>query len=191
MNTSHSDFLAQGHGKTAAWLDLVNSEEWDAAGRFTEHLDNPAWVCYFLRQWHFAKPSRATIPIAQLKALRAALRKSSEALFRGNRIPPAKLRTLNEVINVKGKQRLSQGQNGLHIEFVPDRYGWNWILAEIARSFVRTVTDGEAARIKICRNDHCRWVFYDLTKAKSRLWCSSKSCGNRERVRRARARAKN
>ena len=182
------DFLAHGHGKTAPWMDLVNSEEWDTFGRRTDHLNDPAWVPYFVRQWRLAKPSREPAPIARLKTLRAALRKSSEALFHDKRIPLPELRELNAVLNLRGKQQLFQRQNGLRVEFVPDRPGWRWILAAVARSFVETVVNGESARIKICRNDDCRWIFYDQTKGKTRCWCSSKSCGNRERVRRARAR---
>ena len=189
MRKSQYDFLAHGHGKTAPWMDLVNSEEWDTFGRLTDHLNGPAWVPYFLRQWHFSKPASKTAPLAKLQALRSALRKSSQAIFRGKTIPPAELRTLNEAMNLSGKRQVIQRQNGLRIEFMHEKSGWDWILAEIARSFVETVAGGESARIKICRNDDCRWVFYDQTKAKTRLWCSSKSCGNRERVRRARARS--
>jgi len=188
MSKSHQDFLPQGHGKTAPWMDLVNSEEWDTFGQLTDHLNNPAWVPYFLRQWHFAKPSHGSTPLARLETLRAALRKSCEALFHGKPIPPAELDRINAALNLRGKQQLFQRQNGLRFEFVPDKAGWPWILAEVARSFVETVAQGESARIKICRNDDCCWVFYDQTKGKTRCWCSSKSCGNRERVRRARAR---
>jgi predicted RNA-binding Zn ribbon-like protein len=188
MTELRYDFLSHGHGKTAPWMDLVNSEEWDTFGRLTDHLNSPSWVPYFLRQWHFARPSREDAPVAKLRALRAALRRSSEALFQGKPIPPAELRGLNEVLNLSGKRQLLQRQNGLRIEFVPERTGWDWVLSEIACSFVETVAQGEPARIKICRNEDCRWVFYDQTKGKTRCWCSSKSCGNRERVRRARAR---
>jgi predicted RNA-binding Zn ribbon-like protein len=182
------DFLAHGHGKTAPWMDLVNSQEWDTFGRLTDHMNSRAWVPYFLRQWHFARPSREDAPMAKLRVLRAALRKSSEAIFRGKPIPSPELRILNEALNLSGKRQALQRQNGLQLQFVPAAAGWKWILAEIARSFVETIAGGESARIKICRNDDCRWVFYDQTKAKTRLWCSSQSCGNRERVRRARAR---
>jgi predicted RNA-binding Zn ribbon-like protein len=188
MKKSQYDFRAHGHGKTAPWMDLINSEEWDTFGRLTDHLNNPAWVPYFVRQWHFSRPSRETAPLAKLKTLRSALRKSSEALFHDKPIPPSELHTLNAALNLSGKQQLFQRQNGLRVEFVPGKSGWRWILAEVARSLVETVADGESARIKICRNDDCRWVFYDQTKGKTRCWCSSKSCGNRERVRRARAR---
>jgi predicted RNA-binding Zn ribbon-like protein len=190
MNSSHTQFLAQGHGKTGPWMDLVNSEEWGTFRRLTDHLNGPTWIPFFLRQWHFAKPARHPAPITKLKALRAALRKSCEALSRGKTIPPAELRMLNQALNVAGKRQLFQRQNGLQIEFVPKRSGWDWILAETVRSFADTLRSGETARTKICRNDDCRWVFYDRTKGKTRCWCSDKSCGNRERVRRARARHK-
>src|SRR5882724_7884824 len=149
MKKSQYDFLAHGHGKTAPWIDLVNSQEWDTCGRLTDHLNNPAWVPYFLRQWHFASPSREPAPIARLKTLRAALRKGSEALFHGKPISSTELHALNDVLNLRGKQQLFQRQNGLRVEFVPNKSGWPWILAEVARSFVDTVTDGESMRIKI------------------------------------------
>jgi len=188
MNTSRTDFLAHGHGKTGPWMDLVNSEECDTFGQRTDHLSNPAWLPYFLRQWRFARPMRKPGPIAKLKLLRAALRKSCEALSSGKPIPPAELRTLNQALNLAGKRQLFQRQNGLQMEFVPASSGWDLILAETACSFAETLHIGQIARIKICRNDDCRWVFYDRTKGQTRCWCSDKSCGNRERVRRARAR---
>ena len=190
MNTAHTKFLAQGHGKTGPWMDLANSEEWDAYGRRTDHLNASDWIPFFLRQWHFARPPRTTAPTARLKTLRASLRKSCEALSAGEPIPPKAMRVLNQALNIAGKQQLFQRQNGLQMEFVPAAAGWNWILAETVRSFAETLAGGETARIKICRNDDCRWVFYDRTKGKTRCWCSDKSCGNRERVRRARARIK-
>jgi predicted RNA-binding Zn ribbon-like protein len=188
MKAWHTDFLAHGHGKTGPWMDLVNSEEWDTYGRLTDHLNNPAWLPYFLRQWHFAKPSKA-VPLARLKALRAAIRNSCVALSTGKRISAAELRILNQALSVTGRRQLCQRQNGLQLEFVPDASGWDLVLAETARSFVGMLSAGQRERIKICRNDDCRWVFYDSTKGKTRCWCSDKSCGNRERVRRARARA--
>jgi predicted RNA-binding Zn ribbon-like protein len=189
MNTPHAKFLAAGHGKTGPWVDVVNSEEWNTYGERTDHLNNSAWIPYFLRQWHFAKPPGSPAPIERLKYLRATLRKSCQALSAGKPIPPAERRILNQAMNITGKRQLFERQNGLQVEFVPAKYGWDWILAETARSFADTLGSYETGRIKICRNDDCRWVFYDRTKGKTRCWCSDKSCGNRERVRRARARS--
>jgi len=190
MKNSRYDFLAHGHGKTAPWVDLVNSEEWDTLGRLTDHLQGPAWTPYFLRQWQFPPSPRKSLPLAQLRLLRATLRKSCEALGRGKPVPHPALQVLNAALNVTGKHQMFQRQNGLQLEFVAAKSGWDWTLAEIVRSFAKTAINGESERIKICRNEKCHWVFYDQTKGKTRCWCSDKSCGNRERVRRARAREK-
>jgi predicted RNA-binding Zn ribbon-like protein len=187
MKSSSDNFLALGHGHTGPWADLVNSEEWDTFGNPTEHLSNPGWLPYFLKQWHFAWPSNQPAPISKLKSLRKVVRRSCEAVAAGKTMQRAELHALNAAMNVTGKRQLFQRQNGLQIEFVPAAAGWDWIVAEIARSFADTLSSGEIARIKICRNNDCRWVFYDKTKGQTRCWCSDKSCGNRERVRRARA----
>src|SRR5438270_4470159 len=45
-----------------------------------------------------------------------------------------------------------------------------------------------ADRLKRCENDQCRWLFLDASKNRSRHWCGSATCGNRQRVRRFRRR---
>ena len=49
MNTPDAKFLAEGHGKTGPWVDLVNSEEWNTYAQRTDHLNNSTWIPYFLR----------------------------------------------------------------------------------------------------------------------------------------------
>jgi predicted RNA-binding Zn ribbon-like protein len=189
MPVTFAQFLKKGHGKTAPWVDLVNSEEWDTYRKRTDWLDEPSWLVFFLRRWKFPAPQRASFPAARFRALRSVLRKSCEALFAGGRLSAPEQRALNRTMNVTGKQALIQRQNGLKLEFVPASRGWDWILAQTALSFADRLAAGDRARVKICRNADCRWVFYDTTKAKSRRWCSDKVCGNRDRVRRARAQA--
>jgi predicted RNA-binding Zn ribbon-like protein len=38
-------------------------------------------------------------------------------------------------------------------------------------------------RFKACRNDRCRWVFFDASKNRSSTWCSMASCGSRIKAR--------
>lgn len=45
-------------------------------------------------------------------------------------------------------------------------------------------------RLKACGCSTCLWVFYDESKNRSRSWCSMEVCGNREKARRYRARAR-
>ena len=202
MTPTSAQFLKKGHGKTGAWVDLVNSEEWDTRGKLTDWLDEPSWLPYFLRRWQFPSPAGQAFPAGRFRALRSMLRKSCEALFAGGSLPNAELRAINDAMNVSGKQELIQRQNGLQVAFIPGSKGWDWILAQIALSFAQLLAQGERARItgsakghvgngrvKICRNPNCRWVFYDATKGATRKWCSDTACGNLDRVRRARAKA--
>jgi predicted RNA-binding Zn ribbon-like protein len=38
-------------------------------------------------------------------------------------------------------------------------------------------------RLKTCRDETCRVVFYDKSRNRSRAWCSMEVCGNREKAR--------
>lgn len=58
------------------------------------------------------------------------------------------------------------------------------LISEIAWA----MTEGSWARAKACRNDSCQRAFVDRSRNLSRRWCAMKSCGNREKMRRARSR---
>jgi predicted RNA-binding Zn ribbon-like protein len=188
MHSSYAEFIRHGHGKYGPWFDLVNSEEWDTYGNRIDHFHNPAWLPFFVRRWKFRKPQESKFPVASWANLRNALRGICQAAAAGKAIAVADLHALNQAMSVSGKQQLAQGQNGLQLEFVTEASGWKKLLAETAKSFADLLSQGELARIKICRSPECRWVFYDQTKAKSRCWCDDKICGNRARVRRSRMR---
>ena len=46
-----------------------------------------------------------------------------------------------------------------------------------------SVTEGTWERLKVCRNDACRWAFYDSSRNHSGAWCSMAICGNRNKGR--------
>lgn len=43
--------------------------------------------------------------------------------------------------------------------------------------------DEAVERLKVCRNDGCRWAFYDTSRNRSGVWCSMAICGNRQKGR--------
>ncbi|MFM9368730.1 CGNR zinc finger domain-containing protein [Streptomyces sp. Da 82-17] len=61
-------------------------------------------------------------------------------------------------------------------------------LASIAVAWSELVVTGEAARLKRCAEHACAWVFWDVSKNRSRRWCSMRVCGNRNKARRYAAR---
>ena len=87
-----------------------------------------------------------------------------------------------------------------HGRLVPDGDRLQWAyggmdelerpLWEIARAAARLVTSPSLARVRPCAADDCGWWFLDDTKNGSRRWCDMKICGNRDKVRRFRARQK-
>src|SRR5439155_1648443 len=78
-------------------------------------------------------------------------------------------------------------RSGWRAELVPVKRDGNWALAEIAASLTQTLAGQDAQRVRICANVDCRWIFHDPTKGGTKRWCNDRTCGNRARVRRARA----
>jgi len=64
-------------------------------------------------------------------------------------------------------------------------------LGAVLASATRLAVLGDWGRIKICPADDCHWAFFDRSRNRSRTWCSMRVCGNREKARvwRERARA--
>jgi predicted RNA-binding Zn ribbon-like protein len=48
--------------------------------------------------------------------------------------------------------------------------------------------DGSWDRVKTCANDRCRWLFYDRSRNRSRMWCTMDLCGSRAKMRAYRSR---
>ena len=136
-------------------------------------------------------------PDQAAEALDCALR-LREALFDlftaqiENRDPPAEaLATLNATLE-EGlqKRRLEATDHGLCWTWAerPDRL--DWILWPLAWQGAELLSSSEVARLKECGQDDCRWIFLDLSKNRSRRWCTMDECGNRAKARRHYARAK-
>ncbi|MFH8367236.1 CGNR zinc finger domain-containing protein [Streptomyces sp. NPDC018031] len=56
-------------------------------------------------------------------------------------------------------------------------------VAAIALAWAQVTATGEAARLKRCAEHTCAEVFWDVSKNRSRRWCSMQVCGNRAKAR--------
>jgi predicted RNA-binding Zn ribbon-like protein len=74
------------------------------------------------------------------------------------------------------------------------RNDWAWDADEdlrrplwpVAHATVELLRSERLGRLRQC--GHCRWLFLDASKNRSRRWCSMAHCGSDAKVRRARAR---
>jgi predicted RNA-binding Zn ribbon-like protein len=60
-----------------------------------------------------------------------------------------------------------------------------WPLAYAAFTLL---TREDLSRLRVCAADDCDWLFYDVTRNRSRKWCDMTTCGNRAKVARYRSR---
>jgi predicted RNA-binding Zn ribbon-like protein len=64
------------------------------------------------------------------------------------------------------------------------------ILGPITLSALTLLMEKELSRTKRCAGMECGWLFFDTTKNSRRRWCVMRVCGNRAKVRAARAKQK-
>ena len=75
----------------------------------------------------------------------------------------------------------------LRLQPLPGPRGLGDVLAEL----LALTANGRLERLKMCSSEECHWVFLDRSKPGNRRWCSSLLCGNRQKTRDYRRRAKN
>jgi predicted RNA-binding Zn ribbon-like protein len=97
-------------------------------------------------------------------------------------------RTLQQALDAIPFTLCIDGEDGPHLEAT--NTGIDAFLARIVADVYRAMIDGTWERLKICRNDVCRWAFYDASKNHSGVWCSMSTCGSKAKARAYRTRAK-
>ena len=177
----------------AICLDFINSEFRDFRGRWVrDDLQQPGWLEQFLVKWGLRvdQPPNAET-LTTLIALRTLLNSMIEALVEGQ-IADHDQAALNAVLlKMPLSRRLMKDREGYKLEMVPLKKDWDWVQAEIAASFAHLLAYQDPRRLKVCANSNCRWVFYDESKSRTRLYCTPDKCANLLKARRFRARHKN
>jgi predicted RNA-binding Zn ribbon-like protein len=79
-------------------------------------------------------------------------------------------------------------------------YEWTWldgesdpfeqILSLVAQSAAELLTGEWVKRLGVCDAHGCLWLFIDKSRNRSRRWCDMADCGNQDKVRRFRERAR-
>jgi predicted RNA-binding Zn ribbon-like protein len=188
-------------------LDFVNSVNWRLTGYPSEYLRSYEDLLDWGRQGGLLAPEEteglsrqaaldpegARETLSRALALREAIHRVISRAIAGESQDESDLSALN--------RELSIALSHLRVMPVDGTYGWDWDMSgddgvvrldsplwPVAQSAAELLTSPKLGRVKLCAGEGCGWVFVDESRNGSRLWCDSRDCGNRERVRRHLAR---
>lgn len=129
--------------------------------------------------------------MATLRALRALLRQMFEAAATGQPVTDAQIEELNAFLALTPVMRqVQRSGTGVRLQTILFHEGWTAVASQIAASWVNILERILPARLKVCANPDCHWVFIDQSHNLSRCWCRQWACGNLMKVRQFRARAR-
>lgn len=156
--------------------DLVNSD-YD----HLETLDTVVALKDYLRRHEFTGwSSAAACDLEPVHTLRAEL-----ALVWSAEHPDRVAAIVNDMLAATPQQpRLTRhGSWDWHLHFTPDDAPIPVRMrAEFAMALVDLVRSGNVDRLKTCAADDCDRVLVDLSKNRSRRFCTEGNCGNRTHV---------
>ena len=155
----------------------------------TEELRDPntlgAWLVAngLMREGEPVAESDLKNALAVREAMRAVIGGNS-----GRQVYPVEVATLNEAANAS-RLRMRFGRDGAG-RLEPEVTGPVGAMGRLVAALYSAMQDEEWAHLKLCSDDGCRWAFYDRSKNHSSRWCTMESCGNRNKARRFRKRAR-
>jgi predicted RNA-binding Zn ribbon-like protein len=146
-----------------------------------EELDTPgalgAWLADHELLGGSARATKADLHAA--REVREALRELLLANAGG--APAAKASATLDAAARRARLGVRFDADGGHLE--PGVGGVQGALGRLLAIVQRAMANGTWDRLKACRQDTCRWAFYDNTKNRSGVWCNMAACGNRAKAR--------
>ena len=122
--------------------------------------------------------------VAHTAAVREAMR-DLLAANDGGAVAHHALETLSRA--ARGAQLYVHFESDGRAHLRPAASGVDAALGALISLAFEAMGDGSWRRLKACHEKDCRWVFYDRSKNLTGSWCSMRSCGNRAKARRFRA----
>ena len=176
------------------FLDFANTVEL-TGGIPDDHVpDGPSLRAWLAGRSLVSKRTSAAAVERELPAflaLRDLVREVTACEAEGASLSEEQLRRLNAVLREgvhhhelridRGGSRFTVGQVGGELPQAR---------AAIAGSLAHYLADHDTRRLRVCANDGCRWLFVDRSPGGRRRWCDMRTCGNRAKVARHRARAR-
>jgi predicted RNA-binding Zn ribbon-like protein len=137
-----------------------------------------------------ANPGAGKEILAKLRRVRQSMRGVLEASASSRAPETGDLEEMNRTLRTHYIYELVPAKDGVSLDHRHQGDPVDGALGRLAESIARELIQGDTSRLRICENDQCRWVFKDTSRTGKRKWCSMRSCGNRAKVARHRARRK-
>lgn len=144
-------------------------------GEFRDELSSPA----ALRNWMSTRglmAERARVSRADVERV-IVVREGLRALLARDGGADDDLRGLDEVAATL-PLRVRIGTEAEPVLLPTARQGVEHALGTLLADTVLAHSNGTLSRLKACRDESCRWVFYDSSKNRSGTWCSMATCGS-------------
>ncbi len=130
-------------------------------------------------------PAEAEHALALARTLRELLFRLFDATAEGQDPPTEALGNFNTMLQEAARHRRLESSDG------DLRWLWfrgddrlDWMLWPLVWSAAELLESDDRARLKECAQNDCRWLFLDLSKNRSRRWCTMEECGNRAKAKR-------
>lgn len=203
-HTADPEFGSHGHqASLETGLDFCNTLEY-SRGQPEEHLtDVDVALRWFLdhdlmhrsalvseSQRFSEDPAAGERTLARIRRVRAAMRELVDASVESRPPDLGHLREVNRTLRTHYVYELVPAPDGVSLDHKHEGDPVDGALARLAESIAREVSQGDPARLRVCANDECLWVFNDSSRTGRRKWCDMSTCGNRAKAARHRERAR-
>ena len=158
--------------------DLINTLDLEAG---EDELLTPADAAGWLRERQLLGPDDELDDdgLHAVVEVREALRDLTR--FNGGALLPAPTLAALQRHSETSPVAVRIADDGSHL--VPAVEGARGAIAALLGIVHDAKVDGSWVRLKCCRDDSCRWAFYDHSRNRSGAWCSMAVCGNRAKAR--------
>ena len=137
------------------------------------------------------RPAAARAMLHRAVVFREALYRTLRALMRRRPPEPPDLEVLNaEIRALRGQEALVARGTNLSWESRARTTALEAPLLPVLRAAAELVTSSELESLGLCGGEDCGWLFLDRSRNGRRRWCSMEDCGNLDKVRRFRQRAR-
>ena len=125
------------------------------------------------------------------RELRVLVRSVADRLDAGRAPTKAQVAGINRVMRAGTHYHALRAEpDGTRFSMEPVGDGLEQARSAVAGSLAHYLADHDLRRLRVCADDTCRWLFVYRSPAGRRRWCDMRTCGNRAKVARHRARAR-